>query len=327
MSRKAEIVTTVCTLGCALGIGYVMQSDEVAQQRYGSAVGHAASAVIVGEAPVVASVVPHVETNKLAPLNVKSITLTSAQVPASAIATSPAALLGVEMGKLPDCGIETTAKPVAGAMISLHISAPCFPNTRVLISHEGLAFTEVLSETGALSVFVPALAKDAVIKATFATGESIETGAEVDSLALYDRVVVQWRGATGIQMHAREFGANYGETGHVSLGASRELSTVSEGRGGYLTSLGDRTATNPLIAEVYTFPTAMKNAGDTVNLTLETEVTEANCGRDVSAQTIQISAGKKLSSQVLTVPVAECDTVGEILVLNNLLQDLTVASK
>ena len=35
MTRKAEIVTAVATFGCAIGVGFWMQSTEIAEQRYG----------------------------------------------------------------------------------------------------------------------------------------------------------------------------------------------------------------------------------------------------------------------------------------------------
>lgn len=52
MSLRAEISTTLCAVGCALGIGYVMQSGDAAELRYGGK-GHGllAQGYFVGEPP------------------------------------------------------------------------------------------------------------------------------------------------------------------------------------------------------------------------------------------------------------------------------------
>jgi hypothetical protein len=144
---------------------------------------------------------------------------------------------------------------------------------------------------------------------------------------LYDRVVVQWRGEAGIQVHAREDGADYGEAGHVWSGAARDVSAVAKGEGGFLTVLGDPDLPNPMQAEVYTFPSAFTESAKDVKLSVEAEVTDRNCGKEIRARAFQYDAGRNVSTQDLTLSVPGCDAVGSFLVLNNLLQDLTVASK
>lgn len=351
MSRRTEVMTAVGTLACAIGVGFIMQSGEVAELRYGPAPLKSASAMpFVGEpAPVVTSS-KKIEVVPFEPIAMQDIKLTSAQVPALAkVGLTPLALeivadadvfnlylkpqsfwgglVAPEPEKMPDCPIEATATPQAAAMIDYKLSAPCFAGAEVVITHEDLMFSEVLSEDGTLIAEIPALAQDATVRAFFTTGETMETSLPIESFHLYDRVLVQWRGATGVQIHAREFGAAYGDAGHVWSGSERDRSAIAEGQGGYMNTLGDDTLDGAHIAEVYTFPTALSRMSGAVDLTVETEVTAQNCGRDIRAKAIQFTAGKQVSSQDLTLSVPDCSTIGSFLVLNNLLQDLTVASK
>jgi hypothetical protein len=53
-------------------------------------------------------------------------------------------------------------------------------------------------------------------------------------------------------------------------------------------------------------------------------VSEANCGRELEAQTIATGdAGLKVQDIVLAMP--DCEAVGEFLVLKNLFNDLKIA--
>ena len=70
----------------------------------------------------------------------------------------------------------------------------------------------------------------------------------------------------------------------------------------------------------------MDREGD-VELSVEAEVTQNNCDRDVEAQTIQISAGGKPLVQDLVLAMPGCDATGDFLVLKNLVNDLKIARK
>jgi hypothetical protein len=342
MSWTTEFVTAFSTVSCAIGIGFLMQSGEVAELRYGS--GHlvATSTVpLIGKPPVLVTVSDLTDATEDTGLDVQAITLTSARLPISG--TIAADYRQVVEVSAPDgifeklaehdrslsdeCQVTAQATPTAAAMVRFKLAAPCQGSERVTISHEGMIFAETLSEDGDLEVLIPALKEVAEFTGSFLNGETFTVSAEVDSVPLYDRVILQWQGDSGVQIHAREFGADYGEDGHVWAGAPRDLSAVAGGRGGFLTSLGDTSVSLPMLTEVYTFPAALSDSAGAVALTIETEVTEANCGSEVQARTYEFSGGKKVSSQQLSLAVPNCSAVGNFLVLNNLLQDLTVASK
>lgn len=333
MSRKKQILTAVGTLGCALGIGFVMQNSEAAEKRYGP--DQDMSALPIPQDYVT----KNSASNAL--LTVEAITLTSGELSSDvALPTTDSRITTVSAPrsvlaepampdtakiKRPGCAITADARPVATAMVELQLDAPCLPNERITVHHNGMIFTETTSATGSLSVQVPALARDAVFVMAFTNGDGAVAQTTVEDLSDFDRVVLQWKGDTGFQIHAREFGADYGTAGHVWSGAPGDMAATVVGTGGMLTRNGDTMAADPLLAEVYTFPkNAAVGSGD-VALSVETEISASNCGVEIEAQTLEIDSGGRIKTQNLTLPVPDCDAVGSFLVLNNLLQDLKVA--
>ena len=335
MSHLKEILTAVGTLGCAIGIGFVMQSSETATERYG-----AASDAAVGLEELKAL---DAETSLL---EVQDITLTSAEFETSDLAnavTLPATDDQVTLAAAPEisspepvaaplilsdaCEISAAARPKAAAMVNVTLSAPCLPNERVTVHHNGMIFTQTTSKDGSLYIDVPALAETAVFVFAFGNGDGAVAQTKVEDIEDFDRVVLQWRGETGFQIHAREFGSDYDGPGHVWAGQPREVASAIVGEGGFLTTNGDLSASEPLVAEVYTFPASMEKSGDSVKLSVEAEVIQANCGQEIEAQVLEMRGAKGVKTQTLSLSVPDCDAVGNFLVLNNLLQDLKVASK
>lgn len=224
-----------------------------------------------------------------------------------------------------ECEFDLQARAIAAAMVTLELSAPCMINERFTLHHNGMMFTGVTDAMGSSELVVPALARQAVFIVAFPNGDGAVADAEVTSLDYYDRVVLQWQGATGLQIHALEFGAAYGEGGHVWMDAAKDRATAAVGEGGFLTRHGAGELDGALMAEVYSFPTGLTAQAGDVRLSVEAEVTGANCGRDVEAQSIQIAAGEAPRVQDLTLAMPECNTTGDFLVLKNLLDDLKIA--
>lgn len=216
-----------------------------------------------------------------------------------------------------------TAEPRRNAVVKLMLEAPCLPGERLTLHHNGLTFTAVTDESGRLALDVPALSPSAVFIAAFPTGEGAVAQASVPGAENRDRVVLQWRGAAGLQLHAFEGEAGYGAKGHVWAEAPGDV--VSEGSAGFLVRLGDAEAPEPLMAEIYTFPADMPASG--VSVTVEAEVTEANCARELSAQTMGVMSGQPAERHDLTFFMPDCAAVGDFLVLKNLYEDLKIAAR
>lgn len=329
MLNKRVAVMVGGTLTCALGIGFAMQNT-----------GYVPPSVSLEQAPVaVASVLPAPEpaappapaTTPVAEAEIElsDITLTSARAPEVTLDQSAAAPF--DPAVLPEtpqdpqtpklgCQAGVSATPVAGASVRIDVTAPCLSNERLTLHHSGLMFSAATDTMGYYSVTIPALSEHAVFIVDFASGTDMVTTARVPDLQDYDRVAVQWSGEAGFEIHAREFGAGYGDAGHVWSGSDTQA-------GGAIVRLGEPAGLNPLMAEVYSFPRAASTASGQIQLSVETEVTARNCGQDVAAQSLELREGGKLRTRDMVLSVPNCNAIGDFLVLNNLVEDLKIAAR
>lgn len=345
MSAMRLFVLAGGTLACALGIGYVMQRGQPVPRHV--AADAPASVIADPIAPALAAA-PRRPAQPVA-LDLERIALTSAQpetVLPPVLPQTPAPLpmelaaLDAAVAQQGDplpaapqepalpalgCDVTATAVPAPGAMVDFHVSAPCLGNARVVVHHHGMIFAAVTDQDGELEVAVPALAEHAVFIAAFDNGEGAVATARVGDIGDYDRIALQWSGDAGFQIHAREFGASYGDAGHVWSGAAPH---GDDGHAsGRVLRLGVADTLSPLMAEVYTFPSGQADRSGEIALSVEAEVTRANCGRDISAQLLQRQGGDQLRTRELDLAVPGCGAVGDFLVLNNLLDDLKIAAK
>ena len=213
------------------------------------------------------------------------------------------------------------------AMVVLEISNSCRPDATVAIHHQGMMFDVITDDEGYAIVEVPALSTDAFFIAAYDDGEGAVASTEVPALALYDRAVLQWQGENTVGMHVFEFGAGYGDAGHIWSASTADPKMAVAGLGGFLTTLGNPAAENAMMAEVYTYPSGITLNEGGINLRVEAEVTSRNCGRRIEAQSIQWTPGTEATAVDLELTLPGCEAVGEFILLKNMFQDLTLASK
>ena len=206
---------------------------------------------------------------------------------------------------------------VPGAMISVTLIAPCAPDARVVLLHEGLVITGMTTATGALFTALPALNTAARIEVILADGTKTEAALEVPEAADFRRFGVQWQGEDAFQVNAYQNGASFGAAGHI-YGVQPGLAADA---GGFLQTLGDPAAPMPLLAEIYTYPARQT----LVEMVVEAAVTPQTCGREMLGETIMAGAGQVLLTE-LTVSMPDCSAVGDFLVLSNLALDVTLAA-
>ncbi|KEJ90696.1 translocase [Sulfitobacter donghicola DSW-25 = KCTC 12864 = JCM 14565] len=334
MRYRKEILMAAGTLSCAVGIGFFMQQSATtapSSQYQGATLANADAAVLDVEEIVLTSA--EFADDFVKPQKEEPVSFAPEQeMAAPALDDLPSGVVAgtvdAEKPAMEDtaemiCEITANARPVAAAMVNLTVDAACLPNERVTVHHSGLLFNQLTDENGAFDITVPSMSIDATFVVAFNNGEGAVAQAVVDELADYNRVAVQWKGDTGFQLHARENGADYGDEGHVWSGAARDMSFAVTGQGGFIALLGDPEVADGLVAEVYTFPS---DQADKVDLSVETEVAKANCGLEIEAQTLQTNSGNDITSRDLTLSVPDCDAAGNFLVLNNLFEDLKVAS-
>lgn len=222
------------------------------------------------------------------------------------------------------CEVSLVAQANSAAMVDLDLSATCREQEAVTVRHGELLITETTSNIGRLHLSVPALHENAEFEVTFEDGKKIRASALVPDLSDYDRVAVQWSGDPALGIHALEFGAAYGGSGHVSIAAPRNAEYSEQARGGFLTSLGGSDGQRANRAMVYSFPSGLMSTGGVVRLSVEAEVTAYNCDNQIEAQALE-TGPDGVSVVDLTLSMPACDAVGELLVLKNLLRDLKVA--
>lgn len=309
MLDKRIILISAATAACALGIGFMMQPSKPAPQSASLALEQN-----VPQDPVVPG-----------PLAIEKITLTSARGAEDLAAEEMAADTSSQQPVVAGCEMQAQATAHEGALVALFVSAPCRARERITLHHQGMMVTETLDSEGALDMLMPALAATAVFiiepsQMSDTTGGGAVARVEVPDMAEVDRVVLQWGGNSGFEIHAREFGAQYGELGHVWNGAK----TV--GSAGQVMQLGDINQLSPRLAEVYSFQRGVTDATGVIEMSVEAEISEINCGREISAQTLRISQGQ-VQTRDLVLAMPDCSATGDFLVLNNLVENLKIAAK
>ncbi len=319
------------TLSCAVSIGFLMQSSEpsyaghqlsepgitsVANMVKASLPNASAESVHVAGLPALPREISFDES-----LSHKTVALiVSSDAPVSELPEE------VETPNLA-CDVSLTAEPLPAALVALQLTAPCLTGERVVVHHGDLKFADTIGPDGSLRVDVPALTESATFVVVLTNGDGAMAKADVPSLQFYDRVAIQWQGETGLGLHAREYGADYDTEGHVWREAKRDVTAIVEGNKGFLLRLGNEALPEPLLAEVYTFPTGSAKVSGQVALSIEAEISDANCGQQISANSIEVRKGAPAETHSLSVEMPECEAQGELLVLKNLLQDLKIAGK
>ena len=273
--------------------------------------------------PAVIELTADLKTGSTMMLQDVKLTSASPDIQKPIVALSPENL--PEIPKDPEhsqsgCSIDATATIDDAANVILSVRAPCLRNERLTVHHKGMMFSEATDARGELDVTVPALSDKAVFIVDFDSGGAKVIMADVPGLQEFERVAVQWSGAAGLEIHAREFGAAYGEAGHAWSGAAQPTA-------GQVTRLGDPDGLAPRMAEIYTFPAGRSARSGVVTMSVEAEVTLANCGRDFEAQSFELRRDGTLRTHELTLAMPNCTTTGDFLVLNNLIDDLKIAAK
>lgn len=222
-----------------------------------------------------------------------------------------------------NCEIVLDALPQPGALVALALSAPCNAGEKVEFDHAGLKFSDQIGPEGELFLLVPAMAEPAIIVARVEGGPSQSVEARLPDFVDYYRVALVWKGATGLQLHALEGGANYGDPGHVWAEAPATPEAARAGTGGFLSVLG--STAGGYAADVYTYPAGLTSKGVEPQVSIEAQVMENTCGSRIEGSVLRTHAGRAPTAEPLAIAVPGCDAVGEYLVLNYLPQDLKLA--
>lgn len=220
------------------------------------------------------------------------------------------------------CTVWLVVTPAPGAMLDMSVYAPCDQGQPVEISHAGLFLDARTGEDGQLVMQIPALEAEATLTVTFADGRSNTDTTTIPDLAQHERVVLQWTAPATLLLHAYEFGAGYGDDGHIHAG--HPLVPGAAGHG-FLSVLGDATIPQARLAQVYSYPTGPSGRRGQVALEIEAPITAASCGRPLIATAYEMLGGTTAQPRTIRLDMPECDGTGGYLVLRDVLPDLVVA--
>ncbi len=221
------------------------------------------------------------------------------------------------------CQPRVFATPAVAATVILSLRAPCHHSTGVEIRQGPLVAMQTTDAEGRLTVRLPALATDVVIEVS--VGETVVTAeTQVTDAENYRHVALTWDGPQMLRLNAFEFGAARNDVGHVWSGAPKSPKRASRGSGGFLTRLLSEDGPS---AEIYSLPVNASPLRGVVRLVAEARVTAENCGRVVKARAFQPTAFRRLSETDVEVALPDCDHLGEVVVLQNLLRDVRLARR
>lgn len=237
-------------------------------------------------------------------------------------AADPQALDADLQAELDSCAVWVVVTPAAGAMLDLSVYAPCDQGADVAVTHAGLTVDARLGSDGQLAIMVPALSEDATLEVQFADGRSQSDTTFVPDFAEVERIALQWQGPATLLLHAYEFGATYGDEGHVH--AANPMAPGLPGRG-FLTALGDPAIAAGRLAQVYSYPVGPLSRTGSVVLEIEAPVTDASCGRSIEASTLGVHGGAAGQARAIVMDMPACDGAGGYVVLPGVLPDLRIA--
>ncbi|CUH64905.1 hypothetical protein TG4357_01567 [Thalassovita gelatinovora] len=320
MANLNRIVMGVASVTAALAIGYVMQNGSNSQRQTAVIEPQrlALDDITLTVAPPTEEEAPAIFPDRPEPIRHAAAT---PQLDVEPIVDIP--VLGVPATV---CDPVMTVTPMPAAMVELELVA-CLPDQRVSIHHNGMMFSDVTDDQGGLTVQVPALSQIAVFIADFGNGDGAVAHTTVPDLADFERAVLQWRGAEGLHIHAMEYGAEFGQEGHIWADAPGNADQALAGQGGFLTELGNRQGPDDYRAEIYTFPSGHAARDGDIAFSVDVEVTADNCDREIGAESLQLNSdGSPLQVRELVLSMPQCDAQGGFLVLKNLLQDLNIAA-
>jgi hypothetical protein len=242
---------------------------------------------------------------------------------------SPEELAPPPMPAMPEtlataCDIQLSAELRPGALVFLSLEAPCNSGETVQFDHAGLKFSEQLDTQGGLVVLVPAMTESAIFSVAFEDGQHKSISTTVPDLADFERLALVWQGGTGLQLHALENGAFYGDAGHVWAESPSLPANAVSGQGGFVSVLGG--SASGYAADVYTFPLSLMREGASPEVSIEAQVAETTCGTEIEGTILHANPGSAPDVSDLAMSVPGCDAVGEYLVLKNLPQHLRIAA-
>ena len=232
------------------------------------------------------------------------------------------------------CGISLQAEVLPRALVALTLTGSCLPNETIVLHHSGLMVSLKTDNSGIVKIIVPALVEKAIFIATYHNGDGALTMIDVPDMARYQRIVLQWQGAKGVQLHVYKDGAGYGTEGHFWSQTGALYADKPDEDSGFFWLLGDAKQPDGFHAEIASFPAQKLLDTQAGSLSIETEITAENCGRTIAVELFMRATDLKSDTQLsnesssrkLTLFVPECDMVGNFIAMKKIIENLNLSS-
>jgi len=224
------------------------------------------------------------------------------------------------------CPTNLEAEVMPSAMVELRLNAPCQPNSRVQVRHGKVSFTMQTGHTGTLVMQVPAFEIRATFQVRLQDGQRLAAAVSVPELENFERIAIQWTGSFNLDLHALEFSAEPGGSGHVFATDEGSVSGRPAHSQGFLTSLGDSRVEQPSMTEVYSLPTGPNTKSGVVEMIVSASGGATTCGTQQALRSFLSKSGRLVVASGFAFKMPDCGDETRSIVLKNAVRDLIIAS-
>lgn len=217
------------------------------------------------------------------------------------------------------CGLQITARAVPPATIALTLEDACRPDAVYHLRHGGLELSLQADAAGRIQEALPAFSDPARMEIFTSDGSRLTVSVNVPDLQAYHRAAFVWNGAGPVAVHAED------HSGHIRPERPGGTSQVLLGDGGHLSVLGG--AGLGARAQVYTHPRDVAGEGGVIRLSLVLGQTPDTCGQEFEARRIETQWDAALRQAELRLSFPACAAPDGDLVLQNMFEDLRIASR
>lgn len=202
---------------------------------------------------------------------------------------------------LPNLKLEET--PNGELLIDFH--APCHARTPIELHVNSLVADVRTDATGQLNLRMPALSSEVSVDVRLGQ-RTLSRKLTLAKAGAQQLVALAWNGPQTFFIKAESMG-----TGSHEI--ARAFTRVGTGEGASF--------------EIFSSSALDILGVSIVRLSVETEVTEENCGRNVSTLAYQTGYLGELRPTEIAYTMPDCDRVGDVVRLQNLLRDMRLASR
>ena len=233
------------------------------------------------------------------------------QVPVvPAVPAAPAAASRETMAtpQAPSCPPpQVSSEPLNGGRMLVRVGSSCRAGETVRFGYGGATIEHALDSAGRLEMTLDLFAgTSSPIAIVFQDGDSRELPARANDLDRIEKVALIWRSAVDLDLHVFEYGASFGQSGHVwsqspsSAQSAREQGDATKRGRGFLSRADNGRATGDKV-EVYTFIRQPEQAAGTISIAVDhatrgDTASGAACGAgpqsEVRFETIVVARGR-----------------------------------